>query len=110
MTINKLIKLRTLNEILKIMKNLIYISFALLSFTFLYSHNNDDVTETHKHEVISSIDKDESFLINEIDCPECYGTLQRTYQIEYCVGVKCRTRELYRCNMNRDHEFWVYTD
>jgi len=100
------------------MKKLIFSLITLLSFNFSYSHNNDDLTETHKHEMVSSIDKDKSSLnfnnplikAKEIDCPDCYGTLKRTYKIEYCVGQRCRTRELYRCNYDSDHEYWVYTD
>jgi hypothetical protein len=45
---------------------------------------------------------------DDTDCPECYGTLKRTYKIEYCHGQRCLTRELYRCNFNSDHEFWIY--
>jgi hypothetical protein len=47
---------------------------------------------------------------SDFDCPDCYGTLMRTYQIEYCVGQKCRTRELYRCNYNFNHSYWIYTN
>ena len=44
-------------------------------------------------------------------CPDddCYsGCLYTTYQTEYCVGVKCRNRTLYKCNMNSSHKYWIY--
>jgi hypothetical protein len=47
---------------------------------------------------------------NDIECPDCYGTLRSTYITEYCVGIKCRTRTLYRCSFDSDHEYWVYED
>ena len=45
---------------------------------------------------------------SNFNCPDCYGTLMRTYHIEYCVGQRCQTRELYRCNLNSDHKYWIY--
>jgi len=61
-----------------------------------------------------SIAEDTKIVVTEdiivTDCPDCYGTLQNTYKTEYCVGVKCRTRTLYRCNLDRSHEYWIYKD
>ena len=81
----------------------ISMSLLCLGFTDIYS-------DTHNYEIRSSIDKSELCLDNDPECPMCYGTLRRTYIIEYCVGQRCRTRELYRCNYDSDHEYWVYED
>ena len=79
------------------------ISLLCLGFTDIYS-------DKHNHEITSSIDKSVLCLDNDIECPDCYGTLRRTYEIEYCVGQRCRTRELYRCSYDWDHVYWIYTD
>lgn len=78
------------------------ISLLCLGFTDIYSGSNN-------YEITSSIDKSELFL-GAIECPDCYGTLKRTYEIEYCVGQRCRNRELYRCNYDSDHAYWIYED
>ena len=74
------------------------------------NHNHDLVEILNSSEITSHNTNYEDNLDLLMDCPECYGTLQRTYDIEYCHGQRCRTRELYRCNYDSDHEYWVYTD
>jgi hypothetical protein len=73
-------------------------------------HNHDLVDILNSSEILSYDINCEDNLDLQIDCPDCYGTLQRTFEIEYCHGQRCRTRELYRCNFDDDHEYWIYTD
>ena len=74
-------------------------------------NHNHDLVDIHNSSEILSCDinnEDNSDLVT--DCPDCYGTLQTTYKVEYCHGVKCRTRELYKCTYNSDHQYWIYKD
>ena len=81
----------------------------------LYNKADSFRTEKTTEVVENSIPSSETIIYKldnsrDIDCPECYGTLKRTYKIEYCHGQRCLTRELYRCNVNSDHEYWIYED
>ena len=49
----------------------------------------------------------------DYECPDddCFsGCLYSTYKTEYCVGLKCRDRTLYKCNINSSHKYWIYHD
>ena len=85
---------------------------ALLILIVIFScktyQKSGKTTEVVKNSVSSSEIIYKADNSDDIDCPECYGTLKRTYKIEYCHGQRCLTRELYRCNFNSDHEFWIY--
>ena len=41
-------------------------------------------------------------------CPEDDFALRNTYETEYCVGLKCRTRDLYVCSVYSEHKYWIY--
>ena len=72
------------------------------------------VTDTEKTE-IPTLNADNA--VNRV-CHACndnnYGKshckLRNTYNTEYCVGQKCRTRTLYRCSCEPTHEYWIYKD
>jgi hypothetical protein len=71
------------------------------------------VTDTEKTE-IPTLNADNA--VNRV-CPTCnddygksYCVLRNTYNTEYCVGTKCRTRTLYRCSCESSHEYWIYKD
>ena len=76
--------------------------------------SSNEFIEIEKHNPINSeITKNtmsilKSSLNEDIDCPECYGTLQPTYKTEYCYGIRCRDRTLYECDLRREHAYWVY--
>ena len=97
------------------MKKILFILLAIFgTYTITYSSfsvdNANIVTEeaTVTDAEMSNNISNHTLII--IDCPDCYGTLQNTYITEYCVGQRCRTRTLYRCNYDRDHEYWIYKD
>ena len=88
---------------------------ALLILLVIFSCKTDQKSEKTIEEVENSVSSSEIIYkadkadnSHDIDCPKCYGTLKRTYKIEYCHGQRCLTRELYRCNFNSDHEYWIY--
>ena len=88
---------------------------ALLILLVIFSWKTDQKSEKTIEEVENSVSSSEIIYkadkadnSHDIDCPKCYGTLKRTYKIEYCHGQRCLTRELYRCNFNSDHEYWIY--
>ena len=88
---------------------------ALLILLVTFSCKTDQKLEKTTEVVENSMPSSETIIYKaensrDIDCPECYGTLKRTYEIEYCHGQRCLTRELYRCNFNSDHEYWIYED
>jgi hypothetical protein len=94
---------------------------SLLTLVFITTQAQTEFLENNDIEQKTSVTVDnntnnQNVLIMGIgapDCPNdnCYnGKLYTTYKTEYCVGVHCRTRTLYRCNMDRDHEYWIYKD
>ena len=99
------------------MKNqtlLITIMTVLFSFSYGFSCDNPHekkCNKTHTCEVTNeNINSGTVSLLYGKECPDCYGTLMNTYKTEYCVGIKCRTRTLYKCSFDSSHQYWIYKD
>ena len=70
------------------------------------------VTDLETINVMENLDSSKEDAFCDIDCPSddyCSGCLWSTYKTEYCVGQRCRTRTLYKCNVCSD-TWWIYHD
>ena len=101
----------------------LFLSFSSMSDSDLINHESHHIElnsfeKSHKDLFSKNIVKEIKSILktntnlddNAIECPDCYGTLRTTYKTEYCVGIKCRTRTLYRCTYDSNHEYWIYED
>lgn len=99
-------------------KTLIFI-FATLCFSGANFASTYEKVNTDRAYYLESIDLnlenielDTNSYYCDIDCPSddyCSGCLYSTYETEYCVGQKCRTRTKYKCNVCGD-TWWIYHD
>ena len=68
--------------------------------------------ETEKTNLIDNVDLSIENISCDIDCRSddyCVGCLWTTHKTEYCVGQKCLTRTLYKCNVCGE-KWWIYHD
>ena len=97
------------------MKKILFILIACFCFSAMNyatdTTGKKDV-KTEKTYLIDNVDYSTDNIVCDIECPDddCFnGCLYSTYKTEYCVGSRCRTRTLHRCNICRS-EWWIYHD
>tara|TARA_B100001758_G_C18332574_1_gene569666 strand:+ start:375 stop:671 length:297 start_codon:yes stop_codon:yes gene_type:complete len=87
--------------------------FGIYSFVDVINATNNIELKTENNITFDKENISENDMWCDYECPDddCFsGCLYSTYKTEYCVGLKCRDRTLYKCNINSSHKYWIYHD